>query len=128
MIFSFTANACFICSMYTGHNNSRFSGPQANQDFGYCTNKIPPKWNSDLALQYPFDTWTKDVRLWAVTAIVELAPEQLGPLVALGLGGAAKDVGRDLASNQLNELQYGDGTVTGIEWLLQQLHLSLIHI
>ena len=107
-----------------------------------ATGRIPPGWNPERDRQYSFRNWLVDLRLWQVgTDIVEA---RQGPLVAMRLLGAAKDMIRELdpqilANGRAVVDQFGNNLQqTGFDYLIelltarfapleQEVQLSAIH-
>jgi len=90
-----------------------------------ATNKIPPSWSPANAKNYSFRMWLIDLQLWEVATDAD--PIRHGPMVALRLGGAARDMVREMDANTLangrmqldnNGNQYQQ---SGLQYLLQLL-------
>ena len=89
-----------------------------------ATSKVPPFWSPDLELRgYPFSIWIKDLGLWV--AGTELAAERIAPIIAQRLGGAARNLVRELdptllAQGRIDE-QTGVQLQTGVQVLITGL-------
>ena len=93
--------------------------------------KVPPAWSPDQARSYPFRFWLQDVTMWAAAAAREVLPEQRGPAVALRLGGAARQLVREIPPDRLRDgaiADPGDGggarQLSGLQLLLLVLSKS----
>ena len=70
--------------------------------FGHSTRKIPPYWEPSFEKRgYPFKTGVKDLDVWASGS--ELAEELRAPAVAQRLGGAARDLVREVPTTELRD-------------------------
>ena len=67
-----------VAYMMGGANNLNMRGASL---------RIPPSWGPERERQYPFRSWSRDVLTWSLAT--DLRPEQIGPMVALQLAGAA---------------------------------------
>lgn len=115
--------ASLIC-MIPHRNNA---DPYLHDTYGHSTNKVPPKWSPEMERYYSLETWMKDVMLWAANALHELDPKQLGPLVAMGLGGEARTIAREMDVNVLQNGYRDPNTnrvMSGLECLLERLETS----
>ena len=89
------------------------------------SHKLPPSWGPDQEARYPFRTWARDLALW--DAANDIEDVRKGPMVALRLTGAARELIRDLPFDSLvNGVQVigGDGAprqLTGLQVLLQAI-------
>ena len=64
-----------------------------------ATGRIPPGYDPSHERRYPFRTWLIDLALWRVATDAD--PIRHGPMVAIRLGGAARDLMRELDANTL---------------------------
>ena len=105
----------------------RMNAQAAHNDYHLqqATNKIPPSWNPAQAKAYPFRSWLVDLQLWEVATDADIIRH--GPMVALRLQGAARDMVREMDANtlangrvqlDLNGNQYQQ---SGLQYLLQLL-------
>ena len=102
----------------------RGSTEYTHETFGFSTNKVPPKWSPDMEKHYSLETWMKDIMLWSANAMHEMDVKQLGPLVAMGLGGEARTIAREMDVNELQRGRRNDAqniNLTGLECLLERL-------
>lgn len=90
-----------------------------------ATNKIPPAWNPSNAKNYSFRMWLVDLQLWEVATDADQIRH--GPMVALRLQGAARDMVREMDAQILaNGRMQMDGNgnpyqQSGLQYLLQLL-------
>ena len=107
-----------------------------------ATGRIPPGWNPEKERAYSFRNWLVDIRLWQ--AGTDIAIERQGPLVAMRLQGAARDMIRELDPNIMangRQIQDQMGNMidqTGLDYVIelltgrfapleQEIQLSAIH-
>ena len=107
-----------------------------------ATGRIPPGWAPEKERAYSFRNWLVDIRLWQ--AGTDIPAERQGPLVAMRLQGAARDMIRELDPNLMahgrqiidhqgnvieqNGLDYVIELLTGrFAPLEQEIQLSAIH-
>jgi len=107
-----------------GHGVPAFGYP-GNYGAGVhtATNKVPPSWAPEMQATYPFQDWVDDVKLWI--GATEVNWQQQGPVVALQLGGLAREIARQVPQQDLTQgfvQDFGDGQGqvwhSGVELLL----------
>ena len=77
-------------------------GPARHEEFGHSTVKVPPYWEPGFETRgYPFRVWLRDLDIWE--AGTELKEEQRAPAVVQRLGGAARELLREVEINDLRE-------------------------
>eukprot|EP00928_Gymnodinium_smaydae_P086384 TRINITY_DN7046_c0_g1_i1.p1 TRINITY_DN7046_c0_g1~~TRINITY_DN7046_c0_g1_i1.p1 ORF type:complete len:308 (-),score=45.25 TRINITY_DN7046_c0_g1_i1:616-1539(-) len=88
--------------------------------------KRPPAWSPDYESVYPYRLWQADVILWSLGTDVE--ERRKAPLIVLALGGAARDLAREIPLNILANgavADLGDGAgpqqLSGVTYLLNGL-------
>ena len=88
--------------------------------------KTPPSWNPSIDSNYSYSDWKQDVLLWAEAT--EAQDRQKAPLIVLSLGGLARELAREVPSDQLRDgarLDFNDGQgptwKSGIELFLNGL-------
>ena len=98
-----------------GHPREPFGG------LGTSTHKTPPAWGPERAHVYPFSQYVKDVMLWSIATDMDIMRQ--GPAVAMQMTGAAKlRISQILEmDNGLLMLQRGNGEMTGLMLLLQNI-------
>jgi len=132
-------NSGLRCYMHHGH------GHQANlndANLQLATGRIPPGYDPSNERRYPYRTWLVDIALWRVATDADAARH--GPMVAIRLGGAARDLVRELDANTLSvgrnivdqagQVQHQEGLDYLIQLLTrnfaplaQEVQLSAIH-
>ena len=65
-----------------------------------ATGRIPPGYDPGHERKYPFRTWLIDLQLWRVAT--DAAEHRHGPMVAIRLHGAARELVRELDANTLS--------------------------
>ena len=90
-----------------------------------ATGKIPPAWSPADQRRYSFRHWLVDLRLW--TAATDIDPIRWGPMIAMRLGGAARDMVREMDPGNLAggriipDGQGGQVAQPGYEYLIELL-------
>ena len=90
-----------------------------------ATGRIPPGWNPSDQRKYSFRHWVVDLRLWQ--AATDADEVRHGPMVAMCLGGAARDIVREMDPNILangriiQEAQCNQIQQLGLEYLVDML-------
>jgi hypothetical protein len=94
-------------------------------NLGIASAKIPPSWSPERDKSYPLRTWIQDTRLWSVGTDVDANKQ--GPVVALRIGGSAKELIRELDVNVLAnggvfpDAQNNPVQLTGLECLIRAM-------
>ena len=85
-----------------GGRNPGIGSRPFREVFGHSTSKVPPYWEPSFEKRgYPFKVWVKDLHVWASGS--ELAEELRAPAVAQRVGGAARDLVREVPTNELRD-------------------------
>ena len=61
------------------------------------TYKVPPKFTENI----PYETWVKEVKLWAICNS-KVEKKELGPALVLSLDGRAREAALELDINEVN--------------------------
>ena len=96
--------SCFGCMMHPGprphpprsHAHVGDAGPPY---VGTATLKVPPAWSAERAHWYSLRAWLSDLILWSASTDVE--PARQGPIAALQISGAARELVREIPPNVL---------------------------
>ena len=96
-----------VCSMVGG--NRPFAGNRPPASFsdngppyqGTSTLKVPPSWCCERAHIYSLRAWLSDLSLW--TASTDVEAYRQGPLTALQISGAARELVREIAPHVLRD-------------------------
>ena len=109
------ASIAYMMGHHGHHGREPFGG------HGTSTMKTPPAWGPERANVYPFSQYVKDVMLWSIATDMDIMRQ--GPAVAMQMTGAAKlRVSQILEmDNGLLMLQRGNGEMTGLMLLLQNI-------
>ena len=62
--------------------------------------RAPPSWSPEQAQAYPFRTWTQDLQIWSI-AHVDIPPAQQAANIIMQLGGAARELVRNMSYDQI---------------------------
>ena len=62
--------------------------------------RAPPAWSPEQAQGYPFRTWTQDLQIWSI-AHVDIPPAQQAANIIMQLGGAARELVRNMSYDQI---------------------------
>ena len=77
-------------------------GRNPRADYGQSIIKVPPYWDPTLENKgYPFRTWIRGLDVWA--AGTELPAQLQAPAVVQRLGGAARDLVREIPTTELRD-------------------------
>ena len=96
-----------VCSMVGG--GRPFAGNRPPASFsdngppyqGTSTLKVPPSWCCERAHTYSLRAWLSDLSLW--TASTDVEAHRQGPLAALQISGAARELVREIAPHVLRD-------------------------
>ena len=109
-----------ISAMNPGHRFNQGGRAGYTADVGAATLKTPPAWSLEGSGSYSLRSWLSDVVLWA--GATDLEPERQGPAVALVVTGAARDLVRELAPQELRDGIWEQGThIPGLMLLCRTL-------
>jgi len=109
-----------ISAMNPGQRFNQGGRAGYTADVGAATLKTPPAWSLEGSGSYSLRSWLSDVVLWA--GATDLEPERQGPAVALVVTGAARDLVRELAPQELRDGIWEQGVhVPGLMLLCRTL-------
>ena len=112
-------------------NQNSSNAARANQQWPFQPSlqradlRSPPAWSVELAESYPFRLWARDIIAWC--CVCPLRMEQRGAAVELALGGAARDLVREMDMNtKMNGFDEDDGNgnvrhVDGVSYILRAM-------
>lgn len=82
-----------------GRRNHSHVGDAGPPYVGTATLKVPPAWSAERAHWYSLRSWLSDLILWS--AATDLEGARQGPVAALQISGAARDLVREIPPNVL---------------------------
>lgn len=82
-----------------GPRNHSHVGDAGPPYVGTATLKVPPAWSAERAHWYSLRSWLSDLILWS--AATDLEGARQGPVAALQISGAARDLVREIPPNVL---------------------------
>jgi len=110
--------------MTHGNGSMPFGNPAMPHAF--TSTKVPPSWSPEMQSHYSFQDWVDDVNIWKCATDVQW--QQQGPMVALQLGGLAREIARqvptiDLMNGFVQDIGDGQGAIwrSGVDLLLYGL-------
>ena len=108
------------------NNASRASRPWPfNSPLQRASLREPPAWSPELNDEYPFRFWIQDIVTWCLMS--SLREEQRGPAIELALGGAARNLVREMdmhvKMNGVDEQDANGGVrhTDGVTYILRAL-------